>query len=61
MRWRAKSSKLQHPSSRETPMTRFQFSKPTPGAAASGICGLLFHWMLELGAWNFPFRHAANL
>src|ERR1039458_6425828 len=48
-----KSSKHQHPSSREAPTSKLQFYSH----AAIGVWGLEFLWSLELGVWMFSCGH----
>src|SRR5256885_1793074 len=51
-KWRCKTSKIQHPSSREIPTTKLQNWRAC-------ICGLVLGYSLELGCWClelFPIR-----
>ena len=51
VKWAAnKTSKLQHPSSRELPSSNIQ---TTTGRTGLGAWNLVFLWMLVLGAWCF--------
>src|ERR1043166_4628816 len=69
---RRESSKHQHPGTRETSSTKFQWNSPVAYSAAwcldIGIClefgawNLGFFWSLELGIWSlFPIGLHPNL